>query len=962
MPQVRMPDGVVVAFPDDMPREEIRALIAQKFPQVAPEVDEQPETDTLGERAFLGENSGRAGRLAAQGAGRGLLDLAFALNDAPALAVNLGSQLGTSLGNRVFGNNVGAPSLPLPSDNAANTISALAGRLGVETVEPEGLAENILYNAARFGVQGGTGAGLLARGVRGTQPGVGLAEAFLRPFRNNPGRVIATDTSAGAGAGTGAAVSEEAFPDNPIAGILLSLAGGVGGAGLHTAVRSPASAAEIFLNRLPERNAVTGQTVVDTTTPSLPVPVSRSTANRAARFVQQEASDPAAAARNIENEAAAARAEGRTVPTSGIASDDVGLIGIEQNARQGARRREFIENDQALRGDAVRSVKSVEPVDADARAATDLVQRQVEAERSAARREVDRASGQRESVERARRQEADLVAQARGPGAREAAQQGVDETIVRDTLIPMQERNAQMFARADPARQGVVDSDPLVEAAGAVRGTLGDFNTPSKVIPEGLLRRIERTAGGEVETGVLDASGNPIVRQEPSQTTVGDIVEVFPEMARTEQRARDAQNFTLADNIRTLRQQMWAVLEDAAQRGDEAASRALAARDNYRETLGETFNPGPGDEAAKFRRDFNRDRQNRTTTPPSETAGRFLRPGKPERAESLRRIVDASENPEAGRRAARDFLMNDMAESGVLDSTGVIRPDALRAWRDKKWGAALDSVPDFRDNVNDMLRRAQRGERLSDDLSRQLKRATENLSEIERNRGATRLLLDTEPTKAVGRVFGSNDPERAMSEIMTKLGANSAAVKGWKKAVSEWLADKVQTTATHATDTGEGALSLAAVTKLMRKHEKTLAKVFDKDEMALLHRAQRMLEPLNRRTMNALAGSPTTERREALARGIEAALKAPAPVGFGVLKGGGVFRAIKLAAPNLFGGKTDEAVVRLINQMMFDPELAQHLLTRPVKEIGTPNWTKKLNQIISIAEGGRIAGADDDNE
>lgn len=32
---VRMPDGVVVAFPDDMPREEIRALIEEKFPDVA---------------------------------------------------------------------------------------------------------------------------------------------------------------------------------------------------------------------------------------------------------------------------------------------------------------------------------------------------------------------------------------------------------------------------------------------------------------------------------------------------------------------------------------------------------------------------------------------------------------------------------------------------------------------------------------------------------------------------------------------------------------------------------------------------------------------------------------------------------------------------------------------------------------------------------------------------------------
>lgn len=35
MPQVRMPDGVVVAFPDNMPQEQIKGLIASKFPHVA---------------------------------------------------------------------------------------------------------------------------------------------------------------------------------------------------------------------------------------------------------------------------------------------------------------------------------------------------------------------------------------------------------------------------------------------------------------------------------------------------------------------------------------------------------------------------------------------------------------------------------------------------------------------------------------------------------------------------------------------------------------------------------------------------------------------------------------------------------------------------------------------------------------------------------------------------------------
>lgn len=37
MPQVKMPNGDVVAFPDDMPREQIKGMIATKFPQLAPQ-------------------------------------------------------------------------------------------------------------------------------------------------------------------------------------------------------------------------------------------------------------------------------------------------------------------------------------------------------------------------------------------------------------------------------------------------------------------------------------------------------------------------------------------------------------------------------------------------------------------------------------------------------------------------------------------------------------------------------------------------------------------------------------------------------------------------------------------------------------------------------------------------------------------------------------------------------------
>lgn len=42
MPNVTMPNGDVVAFPDDMPREQIKGLIAQKFPEVEQPMQQKP--------------------------------------------------------------------------------------------------------------------------------------------------------------------------------------------------------------------------------------------------------------------------------------------------------------------------------------------------------------------------------------------------------------------------------------------------------------------------------------------------------------------------------------------------------------------------------------------------------------------------------------------------------------------------------------------------------------------------------------------------------------------------------------------------------------------------------------------------------------------------------------------------------------------------------------------------------
>jgi len=61
-------------------------------------------------------------------------------------------------------------------------------------------------------------------------------------------------------------------------------------------------------------------------------------------------------------------------------------------------------------------------------------------------------------------------------------------------------------------------------------------------------------------------------------------------------------------------------------------------------------------------------------------------------------------------------------------------------------------------------------------------------------------------------------------------------------------------------------------------------------------------------------------------------------------------------------GDTPQQVERLIARMQFDPELAQHLLTREVKQVDTPAWNVRLQALIRRMEVGRELWAGEDEE
>lgn len=189
MPNVRMPDGVVVRFPDEMPPEQIKALIAQKFPQaaagpaggaaMAASAKPAPRaTDTYLSQGLSGFNEG-VGNI-----------LGFPV-DATTMAMNAGM----SGVNTLFGTDLQHIQNPIGgSDFLKSTILA-------PTISPESPDKGQQF-ARRVGQEIGAMA----------IPGMGPVVRSTMPLKT-----LGAELAAATGSGVGAGIAEQVAPDNPLA-------------------------------------------------------------------------------------------------------------------------------------------------------------------------------------------------------------------------------------------------------------------------------------------------------------------------------------------------------------------------------------------------------------------------------------------------------------------------------------------------------------------------------------------------------------------------------------------------------------------------------------------------------------------------------------------------------------------------------------------------------------------------
>ena len=878
----------------------------------------QQSAPSAAERGFS-ERAGRQLMLGTQATGRGLAHAALGLGDLTNTGLNLGLALADK-GSRAIGGPDISYRLALPSQTIINKAASTAEGLGIPLATPETGAERFVGNAIDIATQGGAG------GIAGAlRPAIPAAEAthpanlvadLVAPVREMGARTVVGDIGAGLGmAGAETMLDRERLGEMGALGkvieTLAPLAGGVVGAGAASAARGVAGRGVDELNAL--RTGADPEHAVDA----------------AARRVQAAALDPRAAARTVAENAADLRGQNiETLPAAGYLADDRGLSSLVDRAgRAGATATRLAERERDVATEARKRLDDIER-GANPAAAGAYADAQAATMREADNHALSEVQNRIAANDTAAAAMGARLAEFEGD-RRASAGAALDHQVVEGSLRPMVAEKNRLFAEAGRSA-APVSTAPLAQAAASVREGAAALpeGLRGQILPESALAAIDGLEGAMPLRGV---------------------VQMRPILGAQEAAARQAGNYPLADNLRALKTGIGDAIYQAARDGEPSAA---AATDYHRNTFGPVWSRGPGDAASEFRRDFNRDPNNRSTTPPSKTAERFL--SSPEKAQALARILESAPNPRIGYAAAREFLLSDMAATGVRDAaSGRINLGHLRRWINRNDETAR-AIPGFRDELDGIARQATERRGQADRLAAELEAAKsrQGLTEKEIRDGVLGLMTDRDPRNLVEGLLGSPDPARALRDAAALTEGSPEARRGLTRAIAAYIGDTVSTPKVHETTGGARPLSPAKLENLLTRFGDALAEALPPGEMQRLRATQAQLRPSMQRGRGVTRPDAQEPGRGAAA---PAGAAAGAALGSSLGPVGAALAGhIGAALGDRFSGRLTPRADRLLRDALVeDPNMLAKLLTRDTRKAAGANW--RANSVIGAALGLRNA-------
>ncbi|RED36202.1 hypothetical protein BJ123_108137 [Rhodopseudomonas thermotolerans] len=900
-------------------------------------------------------NNRHAIAVGAQGVGAGVRDLALMPFDLAA-----GAQNGvTALTNKAFGTDI---PYAVPASRMAEKVLAPYS-IPESEMSP---GEKLGYNINRFGTQGvGGGTALAMRAptvaaavMPSETAGARILDRLSRPYMAAPARTVGGDAVGGAGAGVGVTAAEEYLPKEPatttgqIANTVATLAAPlIGGVGATAALSSAEGLGGMFRNIAARSFGSTPEIPLN---PIAKTPYKEPEIDRAAATLQNQTTGaPRAVAQDIRENAAEFTNPQRPgeaallpsqIPTAGLLSRDPGLISQEGAARS-KNAPDFIERDQRVKETAAGRVNSLRDPEADLGSVFRRAAEARDERLQGANAAVDERASALSALDQARQHQGAEFGVVANAGARAGASQRLDRAVVDEGYVPARAEKNRQF-ETSPGRAEQLPADEVFTAIDRVRAQ-NNMLRPDNQVPEDLMQRLEalRPRIEMRDTNILGADGRP-VRQEVNvggagTATGADLADLRKYIGAAQQRAQVTGNFDLADSLRNL--------GGAVNRAIEVAPGYAEANANYRQ-FADRWRPNQADEMARFTQELDRSGNtdgmpNRGSTPPSETAGRFL--SSPEKAQTLQRVLAGAPNAQAGQSAVRDYMRSDFAMS-AMNPDGTLHPARAAAW-ERNNADVLHQFPALRTEFDGYVQTARRGQALSIEARNALDeaRAARRATELEVDRSAIGTLLREDPRDVAKSLLGGRyGSEKRLDEISALVKNDAQAKRGWKAAVAEVLTDKVRGSKMVG-ETPE--VQFARLAREFQDNEALLAKTFTPEEMNTLRQGHKLLEYFKEAEKRATVGSDTADKWN-VSQWVQLAIRHVK----GDLAGGGLVKRFKLFLELLPTNKQGaDEIVRLA---WFNPDVAAYLLERPIKNPNVPEYNIDLRRLEAAAQGARESG------
>lgn len=824
------------------------------------------------------------------------------------------------------------------SDALADLATAGAEAVGVPVADPAEMAPNELeaYKASRLasgfamGAPVATGARALV-GAADNMPGivgdtVRALDSNSAIYRDAPIKALAGDAAAGMGAATANEAMDDVGADNPWLRFLGTMAGAAGG---NAAVNMPVAAA---------RGARDAATSVSDTMRQVDIgegeSVSRRVFNQAGQDLQDLSVNPEQAALNLNANARYLADNELARPSNELLTDDKGLIALGKSFRQQSpNRAEFLRRDQAVDDSTTEAVRRLRAEEGDPSVVRKRFAGIAEDSTRGLREQVDAAD---KLASQASEAESALTSRVNPSMTPDAASEALDATV-RGTMDEMGKIKRKKFEQIDP--DGTVQVDP--------RGLIGVAEEAENSVPVGAPK-------GEVLPKEWIASIKGLLGEgdavEVPEMTFKDAQSLRPLLSKEIQKARQNGDVAKADVLESFRAEIGSMADDMAVRNDPAGTRAKEAVSFYKDEYAPRFANGTG---GKFREDIRRDVMG-TRTRPTDTARRFL--SSKEAATDLQNILSASTDAVSGNKAAREYLLNDVAK--MIGTDGKISPKRLRDWRSTRAGV-IDQVPGFGKEMDDLIRDVVNAREKSNTTAAQLKAAAKalDLTEREVQKSVTGMFLKAEPEEVAADIIKGKDSVRRMREVMQKIGNDKEAVEGWKAAVSDYLYNDLIKEGASA----KGAnVDLTRLTKQFRQNEKVLAQVYGDKEMEALRAVQKAMSLQANRSLPGRLSVNNADDAEKLLD----ILELPIRYKYGILAGGGVVAMIRRTMRRVPGLDNREARKQLIEKAFTsDPALLDHLLKVPsagAKPEAVTRWNKKLAAYVSAQNTAETSSDDEE--